>query len=616
MTDELLPYYQRELAYVRKLGAEFAQQHPKIAGRLRMRAEETQDPHVERMIEAFAYLTSRIRYKLDDDYPEIAHSLLEVLYPHYLAPIPSMAVVRFELDRAQAELTSGVPIAKGSTVEAAAPGGEVCRFRTCYPTRLWPFDVVSADLAGPPFPGPKTAFSAKARSVLRLTLRGYSADVPFGQMEIDNFRFFLQGQPQHVYPLYELVLNNVLGIAVSSPDASEEHPPAILSRGNIRPVGFAADEGMLPYPSRSFLGYRLLTEYFAFPQKFLFFDLFWDQVTAGQRAELGNTVEFFFYFDRSVPEIEHGVSRETFVTGCTPIVNLFPQRAEPIRLTHSESEYRVVPDSRRPLATEVYSINRVVATSPRNKTVEYRPFFSFKHAAQASEQTTFWHPVRRPRSPHRTVADPGTEVHLSFVDLAFDPSVEDGWIVDVETTCLNRDLPERLPFGGGEPRMQLTGGEPVSLVECLTAPTRTYRPALRHGVVWRLISHLSTNHLSLCDYEDGADGLREILRLYDFADSEETRAMIDGIRSVTTRRVVGRSGGGVAGGLCRGLEVTVDFDEDRFIGSGVYLFASVLERFLGLYCSINSFTRMIAKTAKREGVLGKWPPRAGEQVLL
>ncbi|MCU0875373.1 MAG: type VI secretion system baseplate subunit TssF, partial [Pirellulaceae bacterium] len=176
--------------------------------------------------------------------------------------------------------------------------------------------------------------------------------------------------------------------------------------------------------------------------------------------------------------------------------------------------------------------------------------------------------------------------------------------------------PSRLPFGGGQPLLQLASGGPIAQIQCLTQPTATLRPALRHGTVWRLISHLSLNHLSLAENVEGADALREILKLYDVADSPETRALIQGLVGVSCRRVVGRAGGPVSAGFCRGLEVTLKFDEEKYTGGGVFLFASVLERFLGLYVSVNSFTKTVATTTKREEPLRRWPPRAGEQVLL
>lgn len=616
MSEDLLPYYQRELDFIRRQGGQFAEANPKIAARLRLRPEGSQDPHVERMIEAFAYLNARIRHKLEDDFPEISHAMLDVLYPHFLAPIPSMCITRIELDRTQSDLTSGYTIPQGAMLETDPIEGQPCRFRTCYPVTLWPFAVRDASLSGPPFRVPPTPHNGKANAVLQISLACYSPEVTFAQIESSSIRFYLGGQSQHTFPLYELIFNNTMGVALAG--SARDDGPILLPPESLRSVGFERDEGILPYPNRSFLGYRLLSEYFAFPEKLLFFDLDLSRVAPAAREKLGNTLEVFLFLNRAVPEIEHSIDADTFQLGCTPIVNLFPQRAEPIRLTHAESEYRVVPDARHPMAMEVYSINRVIATSPANEEVEYLPFYSFRHGAAAARQETFWHAVRRKSSvSNRATPDNGTEVFLNLADLDFNPEIAPDWTLDVETLCLNRDLPHRLPFGGGEPRLQMPRGGPIGTIECLTPPTPTYRPSLKYGVMWRLISHLSLNHLSLVDYEEGADALREILKVYDFAESEETRSMIDGVTSVKSRRSVGRiAGGGISGGLCRGVEITVDFDEERFVGSGVYLFACVLERFLGLYCSINSFTRLVATTNKREGVLRRWPPRAGEKVLL
>jgi type VI secretion system protein ImpG len=610
MSEELLPYYNRELAYLRRLGAEFAEAYPKIAGRLRLGEDAAEDPHVERLIEAFAFLSARIRHKLDDDFPEITDALLGVLYPHFLAPIPSMAVVQFVLDRGQAELTTGYPIARDAPIETDPIGGEPCRFRTCYPVTLWPVELTAAELTGPPFTAPSVPYMSKTTAVLRLQLRCFAKELTFGKLAVDRLRFFLKGQAQHVFALYELLFNNVLGVALAASPADPR--PALCDAACLEQVGFDREQGMIPYPARSFLGYRLLSEYFAFPSKFLFFDLLLNRPAL---AAAGNKLDVFIYLNRSSRELEQNVSRETFQLGCAPVVNLFSQRAEPIPLSHAETQYRVVPDARRPLVAEVYSIDRVTATSPDNETREYAPFYSIQHGASTGRGKAFWYAARRPAGETRGPSDRGTEVFLSLVDLDFRPAAPADWVLDVETTCLNRDLPYRLPFGGGQPRLRLSQGAPLERIECLTRPTPTLRPALRRGALWRVISHLSLNHLSLGDQEDGADALREILKLYDFADSAESRSTIEGILSVRSRRVVGRTGG-LRGGVCRGVEVAVHLDEERFSGSGLFLFASLLERFAALYCSINSFSRLVVSTNKREGELRRWPPRAGETVLL
>jgi type VI secretion system protein ImpG len=613
MSDELLPYYNRELAFIRRLGAEFAETHPKIAGRLRLGPDTAGDPHVERLIEAFAYLNARTRHKLDDDFPEIAEAMLGVLYPHYQRPIPPMAVAQFVLDRRQGELTTGYPIPAESPLETDTIEGEPCRFRTSYPVTLWPFELVSAELKGQPYSAPAVSYSSKALAVLRLTFRCFVKNLNFSQLSIDKLRFYLHGQSQHVFPLYEMLFNNVLGVVVAGSPADRQ--PTLLKPSCIEPVGFERDEGLLPYPSRSFLGYRLLSEFFAFPQKFLFFDL--AGLKSGALKNAGNQVEVFIYLNRSTTDLEQNVSADMFRLGCSPIINLFKQRAEPIALTQMQPEYRVAPDARRPQSFEIFSVDRVTAVSPDNEQVEYKPFYSFKHAALDRRQTTFYHAVRRPAGTGAGSRDHGTEIFLMPVDLQFSPASAANWTLDVETTCLNRDLANRLTFAEGHASLRLTAGGPLSRINVLTGrPTPTFRPALKHGMLWRLISHLTLNHLSLIDFEDGADALREILKLYDFNDSAETRAMIEGLLAVTSRRVVGRAADDARGGFCRGVEVAVHFDEDRFAGSGVYLFASVLERFLGLYCTINSFSKLVVTTNRREGELRRWSPRAGEMLLI
>jgi len=615
MSEELLPYYNRELSFIRQHAAEFAKAHPKIAGRLQLGADAANDPHVERLIEAFAYLSARIRHKIDDDFPEIAEALLGVLYPHYQLPIPSAAIVQFETDPGQGKLNSGLTIPRHTCIETEPVQGEPCRFRTCYPVELWPIEVRSARLERAPFAAPAIASGAGAAAVLRLVLGCRTKEMSFATLDLKSLRFFLKGQTQHVFRLYELIFNNTMAVALA--DSPRDPAPVEMAPDCLRPVGFERDEGLLPYSARSFLGYRLLSEYFALAEKFLFVDLTGLDRQALARA--GNQLEILLYLNRTAADLEQNVTADSFRLGCTPIINLYPQRADPIRLTHTDVEYRVVPDARRPLGHEIYSIDRIVATSRTGEERAFLPFFSTRHAAEARSTSAFWYATRRPTG---SPTDHGHEVYLSLVDLGFQPSAPADWTLDVETTCLNRDLPHRLPFGGDQPRLQLSeGGALVARIQCLTPPSRTRRPALRHGILWSLISQLSLNHLSLVDVAGSADSLREILKLYDFADSPETRAMIDGILSVSSRRVVGRvhneGGAGPPGvaAFCRGVEVTVQFDEGRFSGSGLFLFASVLERFLALYCTLNSFTRFHATVKGREGALRRWPPRMGERVL-
>lgn len=604
MSDDLLPYYNRELAYIRRLAAGFADAHPKIARRLRLSADAVEDPHVARLIEAFAYLTARIRLKLDDDFPELTEALLGVLYPHYLAPIPSLTILQMAC---QPDLGGSYIVPAGTECDSEPVAGESCRFRTCYDTILWPIQLEAAKLAGRPIVAPSHPRAAGAVAALRLSLRCLVPEMTFTQLAPDSLRFFLRGPPQEVYPLYELIFNNCLGVALA--DSPSDPQAVLLPPEAVAPVGFGPAEGLLPYPGRSFHGYRLLTEYFAFPEKFLFFDV--TGLSGKTLLQAGNRLEIFLYLNHGSVDLERSLTAANFALGCTPAVNLFAQRAEPIHVSQQTTEYRIIPDARRPAATEVYTLDRVVGSLPDGGEVDYAPFYSIHHGG-GDPPRRYWHAARREAEDGGS----GSEVFLSLVDLAFDPARPAQQTLSLDTTCLSRDLPASLPFGGGHPTMALVEpAAPVASLSCLTPPTPTLRLGRREERLWRLMSHLSLNHLSL-QGDEAAPALREILKLYDFRDSAETRAIIDSIASVSGKPAVARAPGGGAIGFCRGIDVTIEFQERAFSGGGVFLLAAVLERFLARYCTINAFTRLTARLKGRTGDLRRWQPRAGDQILL
>jgi len=614
VTDPLLPHYNRELAYIRRVASEFAIANPGVAEHLRISQDRIEDPHVSRLIEAFAYLNARTRQKIDDDFPEITEAFLGTLYPHYLAPFPSAAVMKFQLDASQAEQTDGYTIERGAGVLTEPIDGEPCRFRTCYPVKLWPMVVEKAEFLGPGASVPGIDSVQGTKSVVRIVLRSFTDKTPFTLFRLDALRFYLKGHTPYMHQLYECMLNGALAMGVAG--SVDEKSPVILSKDCIQPVGFERDEGLIDYSAQSFLGYRLLSEYFALPEKYLFVDIL--GLTPDRLRQVGDRpqLELYLFLDRESPELERNVNAETFQLGCCPIVNLFSKRASPINLTHQRSEYRIVPDDRLPSHFEIHSVDRVVAISPEGEERDYVPFYSVRHRQEPGEAPRFWYASRRPAVRGGTGSDHGTELFLTLVDLDFEPAGDADWTLSVETTCFNRDLPSQFDFGGGEPHLYLESGGPLEEPQCLTAPTPPRRPELGQGTRWRLISHLTLGHLSLADGNDGAEALREILRLYNPTDSAASASLIEGLQSVGSRRVVGRVAGGISAGFCRGIEVTLVFDESKYVGRGLFLFASVLERFLAMYSSINSFSQTIATTNKRAAPLKTWPPRAGEKQLL
>lgn len=609
MNEAFLNHYNDELASIRAAAAAFAADHPRIAGRLRMSEDAVEDPSVERLIESFAFLTARIRQKLDDDFPELIDALLGILYPHYQSPIPSMAIVQIE---PQAELPEASRVAAGTLIDTEPVDGERCRYRTAYPVAIHPVRVREATLARRPFQAPPGVSAPSATACLRLTLETTLPDLAMADAAPGTLRFFLRGQPGLSYGLYEALLNDAVAVAFAA-DAAD--PRAVVSGPDcLKAVGFGPDEGLLPYPDTAHIGYRLLTEYFTLPEKFLFVDLC---LPDPGRLPPGRRLDVFVYLRQSGADLERAVTAEALALNCTPIVNLFSLAAEPIALHQTTTEYRVVPDSRRVQALEVYSVDRATIMGDDGERRPALPFYAIRHAdldnfgARGAQAPTWWLARREPAGS----GNPGSETHLALVDLTRTPNVPDDEVLSLDLTCLNRDLPQRLPFGGGHP--YLTPSEPlpsVTQIRALTAPTPTLRPAFRRDR-WQLVSHLALNHLSLAAPQ-GLASLREILLLYDLRDSAETRALVDGVVGLSAHPSTARVRGRGWGAVCRGIDVALSLDPAKFSGNGAFLMASVLERFLGLYVSVNSFTRLTATLVGRTGTLRTWPPRSGDRVLL
>ncbi|MEZ5065017.1 MAG: type VI secretion system baseplate subunit TssF [bacterium] len=619
--DRLLEYYNRELAYVRRLAWEFAERYPAVAGQLQLEPDKCEDPHVERLIESFSLLTSRIRMRLDDEFPEISDAFLSVLYPHWLAPIPSMTIVQFGLDPDWSREGEGLAIPRGTAIQTRPVDGFRCQFRTTLDLKLFPIAVESIEAI--PVPEGEPGCTPDTRGAVRIVLKTLGGQ-PFRSVGLDAFDFFCDGDPVVAHALHELLFRNPLGIRVR---AGEAGVPTRLDAGRIVPVGYERDQGLLPYPPGSNLGYRLLSEYFAFPDKFLFGRI--DGLASVAGTADSDRLEISVLLDRFPLELSGKLAPDNLRPGCTPAANLFPKECDPVRLDRTTVEYQILPDVHSRDGYEVHSVLDVSTTSPKTGAVrDYTPFYALKHGEEVAD-AAFWHAVRR-ESPRE--GDQGSDLWITLVDRRHRPiEREVGEVLHVTALCSNRDLPARLPVGP-EGDFRIEGKPGVRSLRCLRKPTAAIRPRASAAARWKLVSHLSLNHLSLTDStargrfdtdvsgitsgSPGLDAFREMLRLYDHTDSAVAKQRIAGLTSISSQPVMKRIRAGEVTVPARGLEVTFELDQDKFAGSGPFLFASVLERFLGMYASINSFVRTVAKVRQREGVLKAWPPRAGSRSLL
>jgi len=609
MSESLLPFYNRELAALRRLAGEFAEAYPKVASRLRITADGTvDDPHVDRLLEGVAFLGGRVQQRLEDELPEITDALLELLSPHLLAPVPSMTTVRLS---PKADARGPSLAARGTPLETEPVRGEPLRYVTCHDVTLWPIAIEAVRLMGLPLAAPANPLAPGAAGCLRITLRTLAPDLTFAESGLDTLRLHLRGSPQVAAGLHELLATGCVGIALA--DGPGDTAPTLIGPECIRPVGFDRDEAALPWPQRAFDGHRLLTEYFAHPEKFLYLEI--TGLEARTLLQRSNRMEVFLYLNRAASELERTVAADTLALHCTPAVNLFQQRCEPITLDGTQSDWLVIPDARRPAALEIHSIQAVRESRPDGKRRAVLPFQRLAQAEAAEDDAApmQWIALRGPATPPLT----GTETRLMLRDEAFDPDAPADGVLTINATCLNRDLPEQLPFGGGQPRLRIgDAASPAAGAECLSAPTATLRPRLGERGAWRLVSHLALNHLGVMGGEQAAVALREMLRLHDLRDTPESRAAIGGLVAVQSGPGVARIPGQRPGVFVRGLDVTLTFDPAAWNSGGLYLLGAVLERFLALQVSVNGFVRTRALLRGRSAPVAVWAPRSGTRVLL
>ena len=598
--DIFLHYYAQELAYLRQAGAAFADRYPKIAARLQLGEEECPDPHVERLIESFAFLTGRIQYNIDSEFPHFTTALLENLYPHYLQPVPSLSIAQFRLDPEQELPPEGFPLPPHTPLHTRTSEGQICRFHTCFPLNLWPLEVVEA-ASEPPERYEFLDQMPEVAEVLRLRFR--SQRPPLKQLKLNSLRLFLQGHWLRTGPLYDLLSVHLQRVALLPAGARQ---PQLLPRDALRPAGL--EEELLLYPPHAHPAYRLLQEYFAFPEKFLFFDL-----NGLERLQAGGEDREFdvlFLLDRRMPAGQR-IDADTFRLGCTPIINLFTTVSEPIRIHQYRNEYRITADARRERHTEIHSIRKVTASSDfERSSEEVQPFFSFRHATQGEDYRSFWYARR---VPSVRPGQGGSDILLHFMDLDFNPRSPPHQTLFAHVYCTNRHLATQVPEGG---LLRIEQAAPLRDIVCLKPPTEQIDSLLGGKTVWRIISHLNLNYLSLSGDRNGLIALQELLRLYNFQNRKSIEHQISGLHRLSSLRTVRRLGDDAWRGFVRGHEITLEFNPEMYVGSSAAMLAGVLERFFALYAPTNAFTQLVAKLKTQEGVWKKWPPRTGNKPLL
>jgi type VI secretion system protein ImpG len=638
MDPRLLQYYNIELQHLREMGAEFAEQFPKIAARLGMNGLEVTDPYVERLIEGVGFLAARVHLKLDAEFPRFTQALLETVYPHYLAPTPSMLVAQCMPDSNEPGLATGVTVPRGSAMYGVTGGDDAtaCEFRVAHDVTLWPLEIVSASYFSyaPDLPLTALPMAQRIKGGIRISLKT-TAGLKFSQIALDRLNVYLTGRPDVANGLYELCLASGLG-ALVLPGKGAPRWHEFLPASSIQAVGFADSEALLPVTLRSFQGYRLLQEYFSFPLRFRFVEIAGLQ-PAIRRIE-AQELEIVILLGRGDASLESLVDASNVAVHCTPAINLFPKRADRIHVTDAEYEYHVVADRTRPLDFEVYEVTEVVGHGVgADSEQEFRPFYAAYSSDEEHAHTAYFTTRRQPRLVSAEQKRRGgrssyigSDVFLGLVDSGQAPFSGDLRQLSIQTLCTNRDLVLQMPVGITKSDFTLDVAAPVTRIKVIAGPSRPFAPLADGAVSWRAINHLSLNYLSLVNAteQEGAAAMRDLLELYAGSSDISARKQIEAIRSVRVAPIVRRvppsnRNSGLSPGarartshlaFGRGLEITVDVDELAFEGGSAFLLGSVLAQFFSRYVSINSFTETVLRSGR--GEIHRWMPQWGARPTL
>ncbi|MBX3362353.1 MAG: type VI secretion system baseplate subunit TssF [Phycisphaeraceae bacterium] len=616
---QFLDYYERELAHIRESAHEFAKEFPKIAQRLSLEQFDCNDPYVERLIESFAYLAARVQLKLDAEFPRFTNSLLESVCPHYLAPTPSMAVVQIMPDLEDAGLAPGFPIPRGASMRSQIARNEqtACEYRTSQEVTLLPIAISEVSYHTRDVETLSLPRTGIRRAAIRIKLRA-TAGLSFKEISLDRLTIFLRGSGDVPARIYEALLAHAEGV-ITRPAARPVQWQERAGKEHVRRVGFDPKDAMLRFGPRSFHGYRMLHEYFSFPQRFLFVEL--SGLQTGVRRNGTNEMEIIVPLKAEDPKLEK-IDLNNIALFATPVINLFPKKLDRIHVSDRFHEFHVVPDRTRPLDFEVYQIERVTGYGAGFEDLtEFKPFYSATDLDADNDAPAYFAIHRQPRKLSererqggRRSSYGGSEAYVSLVDAKAAPYRGDLRQLGVEALCTNRDLPLRMPIGVGQTDFQLDVGVAIESTRVLAGPTPP-RPSFAQGeTAWRLVSHLGLNYLSLADSDEsqGAAALRDLLTLYVDPTDAAMMKQIAGVRSIAAQPITRRVHASGPVSFARGSEVTLRMEEQPFEGLGIFVLGSVLDAFFTQYVSINSFTETVIVSNERGEVM-RWPATIGKR---
>lgn len=567
-------YYEQELNHLRTLAGEFSRRNPALAPLLG--SATAVDSDVERLLEGVAFLTGLVRQRLDDDFPEFTQGMAQLLFPHFLQPLPCMTVLQFS-PRSQDGDSIHVP---AGTSYASLPVDDAPTvFRSVFPVTIEPLTLESAMW---------TEQSPGVRATLELRFRFLNTTAE--QWHASRLRFFLGGSFSEASRLYRLLRQSLESVEISSPGG----PATQLPSSAIQASGFSPSMPLLPWPVGAHPAWRILQEYFALPEKLLFLDL--EHLDAWRHRE-GQEMHIRFRL-RGCPDWIPHVDDDSFIMNATPAVNLYEVDGHPIHVNHRQAEHRIQTASQYRRHTRIFSVARVTARDENGTDIEMRPFSAF-----ALGQPTYQARIRP--SP---LESGGYDHYLSIPYTQGAPQRD--YALSLRLLCTDGERPNDLRLGD---ICAPTDNSPP-MVSCanIMSVTPHRNPFIQGDLLWRVLSHQKSNHVTLID----RDHLQSLLLLYlpqrdgnrDGAALRQIES-IESVRATAHRRMV-------RGAPVEGSRILIDCRGDHFASPGsLYLFGCMLDEFFSGCAAMNTFTELLLKDTN-SGDIQAWPAKTGQQLLL
>ena len=607
MSKDILSYYNAELDYVRKAGVEFAAAHPKIAGNLRMDQHAIEDPMVARLVESFAFLNAKLSKQLDDGYNVLAENLLANIYPHANLPIPSIATVQLQ----PTELDKTEQVVRGTYLTSDMIEGDAevtCKFQTCYDLDVLPLMVSDANYIVKNTLGYDKHLPAAVKSGIDIKFKLLSEQLELGT--VNKLRFYINSSKQYASSIYAAIFNAVKAVTFFAPESKQA---VTLNSSCLKLVGFAEDEALLPYPNKSFAGYRTLTEFSAYAEKFMYFEI--DGCADALQQIAAEEFSIILAFNENMSELKPAISKDTFQLNCTPIINIFAATSETIKVDHAESTYLLSADKRyTPWSTEIYQINSLTGYSERGLDMNLQPIFNYSYATTNSwqDRTIYWQAVRKPSWHYGAQNDFGSEIELTFIDA--DAKLDgDVWSITADCLFTNRDLPLSLSSTNND--IDFAIEHPVQelvAIKTLRRPTATIRPKTEKAKYWQLVNALVGAQSTLTDPDVGLDNLRGILQTFNLLNSAEWNLFLEQMQGINVATTAIRNPEAKMLSFVHGIKYQISFSNNLQLAD-LYLFGTILSYFLNEYCAIDSL--ILLEFIQQDEKL-TWKPQLGRQPLL